>query len=170
MSSGGPPSLQPDAAQRTRCILPADGSRVRASGHEEALDPVMAKRARGSVRPGQRRPIDRRPAAPSASGPTAVAAPKPAGLTDDEAARAADLERQLLEQERQATAARTRAKERATRETYAGTGGSLAVRAETEYAYVARDVRRIGEMAVLMLGILLALWVVIDVAKAITIS
>lgn len=127
----------------------------------------MAKRARGSVRPGQRRPIDRRPPASSASG--ASRAPRPAGLTEAETARAAELEQQLLEQERQAEAAKARAKERSTREVQTG-GASLAVRAEQEYAYVARDVRRIAEMAVLMLAVLIGLWVLIDVVKVVTIA
>jgi hypothetical protein len=126
----------------------------------------MAKRARGSVRPGQRRPIDRRPATPAA----AAAAPKPSGLTADEEARAAQLEQELLAQERAAEAARTRARERATREVASGTTGTLAVRAEQEYAYVARDIKDIGRMAVLMLAILLGLWVLIDVMKVFTIS
>lgn len=128
----------------------------------------MAKRARGSVRPGQRRPIDRRPATTPAAAPSA-AAPRTAGLTEVETSRAAELEQQLLEHERQAEAARTRVRERSTREVYAG-GSSLAVRAEQEYAYVARDVRRIGEMAVLMLAILLGLWFLIDIAKVISIA
>jgi hypothetical protein len=139
----------------------------------------MAKRARGSVRPGQRRPIDRRPSASSGSGASAAsrsggsaaprsadsASPRSAGLTEAEEARAAELEAQLLEQERQAEAARSRAKERSTREPYSG--GTLAVRAEAEYAYVARDVRRIAEMAVLMLVVLISLWFLIDIAKVI---
>jgi hypothetical protein len=125
----------------------------------------MAKRARGSVRPGQRRPIDRRPVAT-----TAAATPKPSGLTADEEARAAELEKQLLADERAAEAARSRAKERATRETFSGTTGSLAVRAEQEYAYVGRDVKDIARMAVLMLVVLIGLWVIIDVMKVITIS
>lgn len=125
----------------------------------------MAKRARGSVRPGQRRPIDRRPVAT-----TAAATPKPSGLTADEEARAAQLEQELLAQERAAEAARSRAKERATRDVPSGTGGSLAVRAEKEYAYVARDVKDIGRMAILMLAVLLVLWVLIDVMKVWTIS
>ena len=131
----------------------------------------MAKRARGSVRPGQRRPIDRRPATAPATGPAALAAPRSPGLTEAEEARAAELEKQLLAQERQAEAVRSRTRERATREVYTGAGGgTLAVRAEQEYAYVARDVRRIGEMAVLMLAILIGLWVLIDVVKVVTIS
>ncbi len=131
----------------------------------------MAKRARGSVRPGQRRPIDRRPAAASAVSAAATAAPAPPrslGLTEAEEARAAELEQQLLAQERQAETARSRSKERTTREVYAG-GSSLAVRAEEEYAYVARDVRQIAQMAVLMLAILLGLWALIDVLHVITI-
>ena len=136
----------------------------------------MAKRVRGSVRPGQRRPIDRRPATTSAAGaassstPVAAPAPRPLGLTEAEAARAAELEAQLLEQERQAEAARTRVRERSSREPSSGPAGSLAVRAEQEYAYVARDVKRIGEMAVLMLAILLGLWALIDVVKVVTIN
>lgn len=131
----------------------------------------MAKRVRGSVRPGQRRPIDRRPTTGTASGSAASAEPRSAGLTLSEEARAAELEQQLLAQERQAEAARVRAKERtATREAYSGGSGSLAVRAEEEYAYVARDVRRIGEMAVLMLVILFGLWILIDVVKLIPIG
>jgi len=121
----------------------------------------MAKRSRGSVRPGQRRPIERRPAAAGAA-PAASPAPRAAGLTAEEEARAAELEQQLLAQERQAEAARSRAKERAPREAYSA-GTPFAVRAEQEYAYVARDVKRIGEMAVLMLGTLLVLWVLLDV-------
>ncbi len=141
---------------------------------QEAQHTVMAKRARGSVRPGQRRPIDRRPATSPAPSPAPIA-PRPAGLTETEAERAAELERQLLEQERQAEAARTRSKERSaerpTREAHAGAaGGSLAGRTEQEYAYVARDVRQIGEMAVLMLAILFGLWFLIDIAKVVTIA
>ncbi len=131
----------------------------------------MAKRARGSVRPGQRRPIDRRPAASPAPSPT-PAAPRPAGLTDAETERAAVLEQQLLEQERQAEAARTRSRERAADrpERVPYSGSSLSVRAEQEYAYVARDVRRIAEMAVLMLAILFGLWFLVDIVKVVTIA
>jgi hypothetical protein len=130
----------------------------------------MAKRVRGSVRPGQRRPIDRRLPTASASGSAASTEPRPAGLTATEEARAAELERELLAQERQAEATRVKARERSTREAYAGPGGTLAVRAEPAYAYVARDVRRIGEMAVLMLVILFGLWFLIDIAKVFPIN
>jgi hypothetical protein len=129
----------------------------------------MAKRARGTVRPGQRRPIDRRPAStPSAVAP--AAAPRPSGLTEAEERRAAELEAALLTEERAAEVARTRTRERSTREpVYAG-GGSLAVRAEEEYAYVARDVKRISRIAALLLSILFALWILIDVAKVIKVG
>ncbi len=132
----------------------------------------MAKRARGSVRPGQRRPIDRRPTTAPASGSAAPAEPRASGLTASEEARAAEIEQQLLAQERQAEAARVRARERsAARESYSSSGGgSLAVRAQEEYAYVARDVRQIGIMAVLMLAILFGLWFLIDIAKVFPIN
>ncbi len=131
----------------------------------------MAKRARGSVRPGRRRPIDRRsaPSAPSASsGPATERAPKSSGLSESELARAAEIEAELLAQERAAETARTRARERAaTREVVSsGPVGSLA-QARSEYAYVARDVKDIVRIAALEIGILLALWVLIDVTHVI---
>jgi hypothetical protein len=130
----------------------------------------MAKRARGTVRPGQRRPIDRRPASTSSAVAPAVA-PRPSGLTEAEERRAAELETALLAEERAAEVARTRTRLRSTREpVYAGTGGSLAIRAEEEYAYVARDVKRITRIAALLLSILFALWILIDVAKVIKVG
>jgi hypothetical protein len=134
----------------------------------------MAKRARGSVRPGQRRPIDRRPASssssatPAAPGAGAERAPKPSGLSEAEIARAAEIEAQLLADERAAEQARSKSRQRAaTRELVSsGPGGSLA-RAETEYAYVARDVRDIVRIAALELAILFGLWILIDVTHVI---
>lgn len=138
-------------------------ARTRASCSEEASIPAMAKRARGSVRPGQRRPIDRRPASPAgpaSPGPARVE-PRPSGLSEAELARAAELEAQLLAEERAAEEARRRTRERsAVREV--GAGGALSVRAEEEYAYVARDVKRITRVAALLLGTLLLLWILID--------
>jgi len=129
----------------------------------------MAKRARGSVRPGQRRPIERRSTtAPSAAG-SSTTAPRPSGLTEAEAARAAEIETALLAQEREAEASRARTKERNTREVVYGTG-TIAVRAEEEYAYVARDLKRIGRTAVMMLVMLFGLWILIDVTKIIPIG
>lgn len=129
----------------------------------------MAKRARGSVRPGQRRPTERRPAPAAApQGVVPSVAPRPSGLTEAEASRAAEIEAQLLAQERAAEATRRRTQTRTPRE--AGAGGGLALRAEVEYAYVGRDVKEITRIAALLLTILFGLWILIDVAKVISIG
>jgi hypothetical protein len=125
----------------------------------------MTKRARGTVRPGQRPPIQRR--APGSSEPVAQAAgtpvaPRPGGLTAAEEARAAELEARLLAEEKAAEAARTKARApRVDREP--AVAGSLAVAAQREYAYVARDVKDIVRIASLLFGVLLVLWLLIDV-------
>jgi len=124
----------------------------------------MTKRARGTVRPGQRRPIQRRTtgnAADSAT-PAAAPAPKPTGLTEAEAARAAELEANLLAEERAAEATRRQTRvPRAERDVVAG--GTLAQRAQAEYAYVARDMRDILRISALLFGTLFGLWILIDV-------
>lgn len=124
----------------------------------------MAKRSRGTRRPGQRRLHQRtaqRPAQPTARRPTA-------GLTLEEEARAAELEAQLMAEERAAENARSRARDRArsldepavrgrTRE-----AGMLAARTAEEYGYVSRDLRRIVVVdgaLLTILGILFALHV-----------
>ncbi len=139
---------------------------------QEAPNPAMAKRARGSVRPGQRRPIDRRPAseAAAASGTTASAAPRPTGLTEAETRRAAEIEAQLLAEERAAEAARRQTRERAALRGTTGPAGSIAIRAEVEYAYVARDLKRIARIATLLLTTLVVLWLLIDVAEIVPIA
>ena len=132
----------------------------------------MAKRARGSVRPGQRRPIARR-AAPSTApqaAPAAAPAPRPSGLTEAEAARAAELEAQLLAEERAAEQARERARAKPSVARESGPVGALAVRAEQEYAYVARDVKDIIRIAAILLTVLFGLWILIDVAKVVSIG
>lgn len=134
------------------------------------MNPAMAKRARGTVRPGQRRPTDRRPASavtPSAAS-GATTSPRPSGLTEAEAKRAAELEAQFVAEERAADAARTkRTVERPGARSGAGT---LTLRAEEEYAYVARDVKRIGRVALILLVILFGLWILVDVAKVMPIG
>jgi hypothetical protein len=130
----------------------------------------MAKRSRGSVRPGQRRAIERRPASSAAPSPTAgttaTPAPKPIGLSDAEIARAAELEAAMLAEERAAEDARKRTKERvATRELGTASAGSFAAQEAIEYAYVARDVKDIVRIAALLLAILFVLWILIDVLK-----
>ena len=130
----------------------------------------MAKRVRGSVRPGQRRPIDRRPASSTSSTSSttsASATPKPAGLSEAELARAAELEAQLLAEERAAEEARKRTVMRtAPREI----GGGRTIALEDEYAYVRRDVRDIVRIAALLLVILFGLYILIDVVGVVTIG
>lgn len=132
----------------------------------------MAKRARGSSRPGQRRPLQRQRQA-ARPAPPATEAPRPAGgLTDIEAARAAELEAQLLEAERTAETGRARDRERrrqALADEAPGTrrrtreAGLLATRASEEYAYVRRDIRRILVVSGSLLAVLIGLFVVIEV-------
>jgi hypothetical protein len=134
----------------------------------------MAKRARVSGRPTSR-PRPARPLGATAGGPgkpaaaPATKAPE-ASLTEAEAQRAAALEAELVAQEK--AAARARAAAIAARARRAGGGHlvdpellnqPLSVRAAHEYAYVARDVRRIGLTAGLMLAILLSLAFAINV-------
>jgi hypothetical protein len=122
----------------------------------------MVKRARGSVRPGQRRPIDRRSATPAAA-----ATPKPVGLSDAELARAAELEQQLLAEERAAENARKRTAERSSTREVAGV---KTIPFEDEYAYVSRDLKDIARIAVLLFAILFALYLVIDVFDVVKIA
>lgn len=123
----------------------------------------MAKRARGTTtRPGQRAPLQRT----AAGRPSATTAPiaRPATLTDEETARAAELEAKILEEERAAEAVTRSNRDRARRRTAepAARAGSLAVRASEEYAYVARDIRRIAIVGGSLVAILIGLWVVIQ--------
>ena len=126
----------------------------------------MAKRARGTTRPGQRAPLQRsgsaaRPplAAPPLGSPTA--APRPATLTPEEEARAAEIEARLVAAERSAEEAarrQVRGRRDVDREAPVRTG-SIAVRAAEEYAYVIRDVKRIALIGGSMIVLLIVLWV-----------
>ncbi len=127
----------------------------------------MAKRARGTTRPGQRRPIQR--AARPAAGRSPVVAPE--GLSAAEVSRAAELEAELVASQRPEPLAVTRPVDRAeppalgaasTRR--AGVSGRLAVEAAEEYRYVARDVRRIALVGGSMFVILAVLYIVLLVA------
>jgi len=123
----------------------------------------MAKRVRGSsTRPGQRAPLQRRPT--TAAAPAAAAAPRPATLTAEEERRAAELEAQIVAEERSAEDARRRGADRARRPATEESGirpaSSLAVRAQEEYAYVGRDVKRITLIGGSLILIMLVLWVV----------
>jgi hypothetical protein len=131
----------------------------------------MAKRTRGSHRPGQRH-SDRHGSARPQTRP----APRPSGaLSASEEARAAELESQIVAQERDAEANRARSRDRsrapeATRPGRPGGQGLLAARAAEEYGYVVRDVRRILFVGGAVAATLLGLYVLIDVAHVVTIS
>jgi len=125
----------------------------------------MAKRTRGSNRPGQRQ------SARTQSQP----ANRPSGsLSRDEEARAADLESQIVARERVADVDRARARDRAksepTRSGRAGGQGLLAVHAAKEYDYLVRDIRRIVTVGGLLAAIMAALYVLVDVFHVVRIS
>jgi hypothetical protein len=134
----------------------------------------MAKRARGSIttRPGQRRPLQRSSTRPTAAvapttptTPATPVAPRPATLTDAEEARAAELEAAIVAEERRAEDMKRRSRSRTTDDVVpARPSSTLAVAAANEYAYVARDVRRIVLVGGSLIVLLLAMWVVAHIA------
>jgi hypothetical protein len=138
----------------------------------------MAKRTRGSARPGQRRPArGTRPARPNelsgAARPNEAAATRPGSLTDTEAQRAAELEAEIVARERAAEADRQRAGRRASqgldvRPRDRG-AAMIGARASEEYAYVVRDVRRIVTIGGSLLLVMLVLFVAIEVLHLVTI-
>jgi hypothetical protein len=129
----------------------------------------MAKRIRGSNRPGQRRPTSRLAAPPRPVRPST-------NLTPDEEARAAELEAQIVAEERAAEQAARRGRERARGREEGITPvrgrdlAPLSVRAAEEYAYVRRDVLRIVRVGGGLLLILAILFVLIDVARVISLT
>jgi hypothetical protein len=131
----------------------------------------MAKRARGTTtRPGQRRPMQRPGARPAAStarpgAATSASAPvtPPATLTPEEEARAAQLEAAIVAEERQAEAGRRARSERNSSPAPLRASSPLAAAAANEYAYVARDVRRVALVGGSLIGFLVVLWVVVQV-------
>jgi hypothetical protein len=133
----------------------------------EALKQIMAKRARGTTtRPGQRRPMQRQAARPAARpvAPAEPIAPRPATLTDEEEARAAQLEAAIVAQEQAAAETARRARpSRLSADAPTRSVSSLAVAAGNEYAYVARDVRRIALVGGTLVGVLAALWIAVQV-------
>ena len=107
----------------------------------------------------------------------AAAAPRPTteptrspstSLTAAEEARAAELEAEILTSERAAETNITRARDRARRPEpeVRVRSGSIAERASHEYAYVARDVRKITVIGGSLIALLLALWIVIQATGA----
>jgi hypothetical protein len=134
----------------------------------------MAKRVRGSTsRPGQRPPLQRTAARPAAkptaakptTGTTQVVARPPDELTDAEEARAAELEAAIVAEEREAEASKRRARVARSAEPVGVTrsGSTLAVSAAEEYAYVARDIRRLTIVGGSLIGVLVGLWAIVQV-------
>ena len=125
----------------------------------------MAKRIRGSTRPGHRPRLQRAPQRPADAAPS-----RSGGLTREEEARAAEIEAALLAEERAAQQATRRTRDR---DRFAEAGprardlAPLAVRAADEYAYVRRDVIRIVRVGGSLLAILAVLYVLINVAHVI---
>ncbi len=129
----------------------------------------MAKRQRGSTRPGQRPPTKSPSGRPSAAASQTPVAPRPAGtLTVDELAHAAEIEARIVDEERQANASLERIRDRrrggSVDAPARGRGravSTLAIVAADEYTYVQRDLRRI---AVVFVGIFAILFVAFIVA------
>lgn len=125
----------------------------------------MAKRQRGGARPGQRAPLQRgsQPASTPAAKP--VVATRPGGLSAGELDRAAELEAAIVAEEREAEAARRRTRAARTTEPVgvARPGSNLAASAAGEYAYVARDVRRVAIVGGSLVGVLILLWGLVQV-------
>lgn len=132
----------------------------------------MAKRTRYSGRPSPK-PATRRlgprtvSSSPSAGPSTASVSPglRSGGLTEAELDRAAAIEAELVAREKAAIAENARRRARAQHMDVATVGDPsqpLSIRAAHEYAYVARDVKRIAATAALMLGILAAIWILVN--------
>lgn len=123
----------------------------------------MAKRARGTTtRPGQRAPLPRGATRPPLG--DSVGTPRPVTLTDEEEARAAELEARIVAAEREAEAS-TRRRDRPRRTADGETpirAGSLTVRASQEYGYVVRDVRRIALIGGSLVAFLIGLWAIVQ--------
>jgi hypothetical protein len=143
----------------------------------------MAKRVRSGGRPISRRPVRRPAPAPGSGTPASTLRPTPAGdpvegevlggapdiedlpratsahLTDAEVHRAEQLQAEIAAKERAAMADQIRRRQRARAGLHEDedVNAPLRVRAAREYAYVARDVRRIiltGGLMVVILALL----------------
>jgi hypothetical protein len=125
----------------------------------------MAKRSRGSTRPGRRARLQRPAPRP------ADAARRSGGLTHEEEQRAAEIEAAIVAEERAAQNAvrrtRDRDRDRGAEGGYRRDLAPLSVRAADEYAYVRRDVLRIARIGGGLLVVMAILYVLIDVTHAI---
>jgi pantothenate synthetase len=109
-----------------------------------------------------------RPGAPtvrpaSAFGSTTPDSSRPASLTPEEESRAAQLEAAIVAEERQAEETRRSRAQRSNAETPVRASAPLAIAAANEYAYVARDIRRVALVGGTLVASLLVLWVVTQV-------
>jgi hypothetical protein len=135
----------------------------------------MAKRQRGGARPGQRAPLQRssQPAATPAAKPAGTTSP--GGLSDTELDRAAELEAQIVADEKSAVTSATRGRDRrrsgsdTAGASRSRTAGSLALAAEDEYRFVVHDLRRIAVVFAGIFSILLASWLLIVVLAVVKI-
>jgi len=116
----------------------------------------MAKRSRLAARPGQRRPLQRAPGRPAEADIR-----KPGSVTAAEEARAAELEAAILAEEKAAEAARKRSTPSRSVDAPVRSTSSIEIAAAQEYAYVARDVKRIAIVGGGMILILLGIWLVV---------
>jgi hypothetical protein len=142
------------------------------AGKTQEANLSMAKRQRGSTRPGQRPPTKSPSGRPTAALASAPVTPRPTGtLTDDELAHAAEIEARIVDEERQASASLERVRDRR-RSTAAdlparGRGravSTLAIVAADEYTYVQRDLRRIAIVFVGIFAILFAAFAIAQIA------
>ena len=135
----------------------------------------MAKRQRGGARPGQRAPLQRGSQPPAKPAAKSAPARPAASLSDDELARAAELEAAIVAEERAATSSVSRGRDR--RRAAADTGpagrsrpvGALTAVAENEYLYVKRDLRRIAVVFTGIFSLLLLSWFLIVVVGVIAV-
>ncbi|HSW41604.1 MAG TPA: hypothetical protein VLM76_03755 [Patescibacteria group bacterium] len=136
----------------------------------------MAKRQRGGARPGQRAPLQRGGLSSVTPAPKPAAAARPGSLSADELDRAAELEAQIVAEERAAAAAsitRGRDRRRAGADPMptarSRAAGTLATLTEEEYRSVVRDLRRIGVVFAGIFGLLLASWLLLTALGVVTI-
>ncbi len=123
----------------------------------------MAKRTRGTNRPGQRHASHPRHQSRPVGRPDT-------GLSSAEEARAAELEQEIVARDRAAqSTVGGRGREESSRSRLRS-GSPLAVRAAEEYGYVSRDVGRIIRIGGSMIAIMALFYVLVDVAKVIKIS
>lgn len=127
----------------------------------------MSKRTRGAAtrtaqrRPGQR-PAGNRPPPARVVGPTSRPPSQllPAEeIAEDLVEGRPDRAAAELRSVAQSTPSRARTK----------TSGLLAAKAATEYVYVAQDLRRILMVATLVFGIMLLLWILLEVVRIVRI-